>query len=160
MKATGNSSLCDTSPAAWRGTESIFWSRGYGCSFPKAPEWAARLPGDSVLHCPSHRTVSFFHVSQGCSTWKHTPCPACSNALTTNLKAASPQDAETSSLGPSVPPHRRQSSSLSPGDVYSAQVYTTQSANDIWAHVIFEWFWNPSFFPILKFKKYSACTLL
>lgn len=67
-----------------------------------------------------------------------------SKALTTNLKAASPQDAET--LEPSANLQKaekdvspwEQSSSLSPGDVYSVQVYTTKSTSYIRAHMIFE----------------------
>lgn len=61
------------------------------------------LPGShETLFCISHLMgQSFFHVSQVLSSWTTHSCPACSNPLTTDHRADSPEDAETSS-GPSV----------------------------------------------------------
>lgn len=160
-------SLRDTSPVAWRETESIFGVSRVWLLFSQGPRVSCQAPGRLCSALLISQDSVFLLCFPRPPHLKSHPRPAYSNALATNLKAASPQDAETS-LGPSAhlqkgekhSPHRRQISSLSPGDIYSAQVYTTQSTNGIWAHMIFEWFWSPSFFPILEINiKYPVCIL-
>lgn len=88
-------SLGNTSPAAREGQKVFFGLKSMAALFPSHQN---ELPGSQeTLFCTAHLTgQSFFHVSQGRSTWKHSPWAACRSALTTDLQAASPQNAETS----------------------------------------------------------------
>lgn len=79
-----------------------FLVSGVWLLFSQSPRVSRQAPGRLCSALPISQDSVFLPCVSRLLYLKHTPCPACSNALKTNLKAASPQDAETSSLGPSV----------------------------------------------------------